>query len=950
MNNTKYIPQEEIFQATNNGLDIILSYYPDAEKCVSNSTKKFKMRDEKTASASIKLKDNVWLINDFGDGAKPMNAINLVMYEENLGYKEALNYIADNFCNGKINGQLQKPQAKPIVTKLENKKPEVIFKSEFSDFELKTLGKFVSAETCEKYNLKPVKHYITEKSYKIESTEEYPIYCFDYGDWQKIYQPLNAEKQYRFFYIGERPTDFVFGLEQLKNEVGKLKEINKVKVIQDLQDSGIIDNFSDEQINKKVDEITKPLLSDLIICSGDRDALNVASAGYNVVWLNSETAKLEKEQYQELKRLSKQIFNVPDIDSTGIKQGTSLALNYLDIVTIQLPDWLLLKKDFRGNPCKDVTDFFNHVNHPVELFNKIKTASAPLRFWNKELTKDGSLKRYTFSQTALYSFLKANGYCRSTDKTNKLGYIYLKIDGNIVKRIETEGRDNIKNNVKDFVNDYLEKNYHPVILRDTFYRSRQTDEPAMANLPINNTLDFKAFDSDYQYWFFPNAAWKITAAGIKETKLSDVKKYVWETDIKTKCNRVKKTDKSLFEVDYSEAYKKALTSKNKQEIDSFLDIDKYELKINDKDFMFLQYLINTSKIYWKKEEEGTRLTEYEIKEQRLHLINKLFALGYLAHKHKNPSTPWAVFAMDAKESEIGKSFGGSGKSIYSRSLDFINETFYIGGRNPKKTADNFIFDGVDEHTYNITIDDADQYLDFGFFFPYITGKFTINPKNNKPFTLEYSESPKFCITSNFTLNKIDPSTERRILYTSFSDYYHKKDNDGYYQDTRSPKEEFGKNIFEDFNQDEWNQFYNLVANCISMYLKFVNDKIEPPLENIEKRNLRTQIGESFLAWATDYFSEPTHLNTTICKDEIFDLALPNLTSNTRKHMDKRKFKDKIRLFCKYKGFEFNPKEQVNDKNDRIMLKYNGINKEHFYISDSSTENLNSIAEGDETPF
>jgi len=49
-----YIDQNEILIATRGGLDIILYYYPQAEKCLSTSKKKFKIRNEKTASATIK--------------------------------------------------------------------------------------------------------------------------------------------------------------------------------------------------------------------------------------------------------------------------------------------------------------------------------------------------------------------------------------------------------------------------------------------------------------------------------------------------------------------------------------------------------------------------------------------------------------------------------------------------------------------------------------------------------------------------------------------------------------------------------------------------------------------------------------------------------------------------------------------------------------------------------
>jgi hypothetical protein len=354
----------------------------------------------------------------------------------------------------------------------------------------------------------------------------------------------------------------------------------------------------------------------------------------------------------------------------------------------------------------------------------------------------------------------------------------------------------------------------------------------------------------------------------------------------------------------------------------------------------MKYLINTSRMYWKKQMEGEQLTEQETREQRLHLINKLFSIGYLAHRYKNPSRPWAVFAVDGRESEMGKSFGGSGKSICYGAIEHINNQFYIGGRDPRKLNNDFLFDGVDEYTDNIIVDDANQYLDFGFFYPYITGKFNVNPKNNTPFTLSFDESPKFAFTSNFAIRNIDPSTERRILYTVFSDYYHKKDQDGYYTDTWDPEKEFGKVLFNDFTEDEWNLFYNFIALCIQTYLKF--EKIDPPMENVTKRNLRSSIGEGVFAWCNSWFISGQNLNTEIVKEQAFDECINSnyFNSNTKKFYDIRKFKADIKMYCQYMGWIFNPEDAVNDSQGRIIRSIEGRNQEVFYIQTSEEAQLN----------
>jgi hypothetical protein len=118
--------------------------------------------------------------------------------------------------------------------------------------------------------------------------------------------------------------------------------------------------------------------------------------------------------------------------------------------------------------------------------------------------------------------------------------------------------------------------------------------------------------------------------------------------------------------------------------------------------------VNASRIHWRKELEkeldelpekdaeeyrekyrfaidGPKLTEEEIMEQKLHLVNKIFSIGYLLHRHKTQSRAWAVFAMDNILGEEGESNGRSGKSFCYKSLRHFMKSVTLSGRNPKMT-------------------------------------------------------------------------------------------------------------------------------------------------------------------------------------------------------------------------------------------------------------------------
>ncbi len=906
-----FINVNDIYNKTNGGLDVIRFYFPEA-----SPKKKIKLREERTASASIKLHQGVWYIKDFGDSRKNMTCVNLVMEKEGLDFLAALTYIHDNFCGSSVTGSpnVKFPKAKIEKTTEKVEHPYCVFKKELTKPELEFLGKNLTHETCDKFNVKSVKYYMTTKGYKISSTDDYYIFCYDFDTWQKIYQPFSTD--YKFLQFGDKPKDFIFGMKQLKEYYQNLIESIELDILHGSK----ADKFTDEQLTKMINVKVKNLIRDCYMVSGEKDALNLAQMGLNPVCNSSETAILKKAQYNELTKMSKNLYNVPDIDATGIREGTRLALQYIDIITIWLDKSLLKKRDFKGKPCNDLTDFLRHFK--PSFFHLIKNASNPLRFWNPKFDKKKKITGYTFDNTPFYNFLESIGFYKYEDLNNKQGYLYVRIVDNIVEKIEPEL---IKNRVKTLINNYLIKGYKSKLLRNMFYKTKQAEENSITNISYTNTLNFKTYDKDFQYFFFKNVAWKIEKNQIKETKLKDIKQSVWATDIKDKCGAAKLTDKPIFEINYSKEYKK---NKNVP------DLDKYDITINDPDFSFLRFLANTSRVHW---DIGRELTEKEIKEENLHLINKIYTLGYLSHKHKVSSKAWAVFAMDAKESESGLSFGGSGKSICFTAVEHINNIFYLDGRSRGLTKNDFIFDGVDKHTYNILIDDANQYLDFPFFFSRITGKFNVNPKNNKGFTLDFPESPKIVITSNFTPRDLDPSTVRRLLYVAFSDYYHKKDTNGMYDETVTPSGEFGKDLFTDYTEEEWNKFYNFMALCIQIYLKF-DDKIEPPTKNIERRNLRTQMGEDFLSWADDFFADTENFNTELNKNYIYKDFIDNIPKSISGKQRKTLFVKRLKAYSKYNNYTYNPTEVCNSNNNKqIIKKINGKSVEHIYIENTKIE-------------
>ncbi|SHJ44999.1 primase-helicase family protein [Aquimarina spongiae] len=922
MSEYKY-DKKTILEKTNNGLDVFKHIYPDCEK--NGRLVPFKTHEEATPSTMIKEFKNGYMMTNFGDDGKAISCFDAVMQKEGLKYfGEACKWIASELNIPGLETTFNKGEIEFKAPLKDDKKGDCHFEYNqmISEVHLKVLGPLVTEEVCKKYHIKSCKKFIrvvepkTPKEHKLlrvitTATDKYPIFVIDMGKWQKIYQPLNPDKQYRFSYAGNKPQDFLFGVENL------IREYNSYNP--DYDD----DDDDDDRLPR------------VFIGAGDRDSLNIASLNEPVVWQNSETAILSHDDYyNKLLKYAKEVIYIGDLDDTGVKQTVKMALSHIDIKIAWLPDWIK-DRTYRGKPRKDFTDWIKLVHDPQKpdklktSFNKILNNAEPARFWDIKRNKQGDFKGYTLSNERLYKFLTYNGYYIYKELPDQPEFDYVRIENGIVKKV-------FYRDLNNFPANYLKSKYKPTSLVDFIHRSAQLKESSLAKIP-EKPIDFKDSDFDYQLLFFQNKIWEITKDEIKEYgygKMDDV--YVW--DHKIIQHRVRINRDKAFEI----------TPIGTREDNSTI----YDIKILRKDNHFLNYLINTSRVHWRVcgdepfkkrikairetdpikrkeklqnilaekeayqtqnrfelEEEG--LSPEQIQEQKDHLINKIFSFGYLLHRKKVRNKPWVVYAMDNRISDISDSNGGSGKSLmYDQAVrNVLLSNKYINGRDREAVKDKHMFSGVTKSTDYVLFDDLDSYFPFTRFFTETTGGFNVNAKYKDAYTIPFEDSPKIAMTSNFGMFKPDSSTKRRVLYNVFSDYYHyKSDLD---ETEHKITDDICKMLFSQFDESEWNDFYNLSAECIQFFL-CTDEKIIPPLANVEKRNSLQTMGDAFKEWADSYFEH--RLDQQIVKTQAqTDFEVKSKV----KPWSSQKFKKSLKEWCKFYGYELNPEEVLNT---------NGFNK------------------------
>lgn len=599
------------------------------------------------------------------------------------------------------------------------------------------------------------------------------------------------------------------------------------------------------------------------------------------------------------------VYNITEMSSYKLKefwhlQSPSAFLNHYKEVLKELREFSYDRLLRRYNPETD--DF--------ELAQAILPHE---QFWREVSyhTKSGKEEfRYFFSYVNILEFLNNRGFGLYEYVPDKFRFIH--IQGKIV--LETN-----HHKIQRFVQDFARGIEKPEVLELLLRGGEKYLGPnKLANMYYKRPT-FNQSSPNTMYLYFKNSFWKISRDEIVQRPLNELPHHVWQDKIID--FEPQYLGKPMLQVDRSD-------SKLGWEVKESQAMEESDIA---------QFYLCTSNFHWKKEQalqqvDGKRVwlsrenpEKTTIKDVALlvnNLVCKMIAAGYILHDYRDYSRMKAVICMDGMESEVGKSQGGTGKSIWGKQFQHLVPQVIIDGKKKNIEEDNHLYETVDERTNVILYDDVRVNFNFEHLFSQITTGITINPKGLKRYNIE---PPKFIIITNHALNGDDSSNERRQYVISFSDFFNLN---------RSVRDHFGHQLFHEWDYRQWNLFYNWMANCIQIYLKFGMDYAIPSA-TLKRRKLRQQIGEKFLSWASlvfdpevDHVGEPIgiYLNKKVEKVYLCNKYLERYHTE-RKYIDPKRFKEKLMLYAEYAGLEFNP----THKGDRIKSN----SKEYFILADKN---------------
>ena len=262
-------------------------------------------------------------------------------------------------------------------------------------------------------------------------------------------------------------------------------------------------------------------------------------------------------------------------------------------------------------------------------------------------------------------------------------------------------------------------------------------------------------------------------------------------------------------------------------------------------------------------------------------------VGYLLSTYKNKMNNKAIILNDEVISENPE--GGTGKGLFVQGLKQIRKISILDGKSfdDKKS---FPYQTVSPETQVLVFDDVKKNFDFESKFSLVTEGMTLERKNKDAIKLKVEESPKMVISTNYAIKGEGNSHDRRRFEIEFAQFYGK---------ALTPYDEFNRQLFDDWDEDDYKRFDNYMVYCLQSYLKL--GLVPQNAKNIKMRKFIAETSMEFLEWVKDIENVPH--NQRLEKSFYFN----NFTTeyqDYKKWLTNKKFNIWIQKYCNFIGAKY----------------------------------------------
>ena len=212
-------------------------------------------------------------------------------------------------------------------------------------------------------------------------------------------------------------------------------------------------------------------------------------------------------------------------------------------------------------------------------------------------------------------------------------------------------------------------------------------------------------------------------------------------------------------------------------------------------------------------------------------------IGYLISTYKNKTNNKAVILNDEIISDNPE--GGSGKGLLVQGISQVRNVSILDGKQFDDRK-SFPYQTVSSETHILVFDDVKKNWDFESKFSLVTEGITLERKNKDALKLTVENSPKIVISTNYAIKGGGHSHVRRRHELEISKYYGAK---------KTPFDDFGRQLFDDWSEEEFTAFDNYMVECLQMYLR--DGLIDQEATNKLLKGLIVNTNHDFVEWAKD---------------------------------------------------------------------------------------------------
>ena len=278
---------------------------------------------------------------------------------------------------------------------------------------------------------------------------------------------------------------------------------------------------------------------------------------------------------------------------------------------------------------------------------------------------------------------------------------------------------------------------------------------------------------------------------------------------------------------------------------SYIDLDGYVWKnqiidrdFNEADYHGSEFMHFLSKVSNDDQERFTSLCTI---------------IGYELHSFKTSANNKCIILNDETISENPN--GGSGKGLFCQSIGHVKRVGTLDGKQ-FDFGKSFPYQTVNVDTQVLVFDDVKRNFPFENLFSLITEGITLEQKNKTAIKINVKDSPKIIITTNYTIKGSGGSFERRKFEVEFSNYFGSH---------HAPLDEYGRMMFDEWEDEDWLKFDNFMVKCIQLYLS--KGLAKSKHNNLELRQFINNTDSQFHEWCID---ENLPSNVMLSKKEKYD--------------------------------------------------------------------------------